>query len=169
MSNDPTNVNIDSVLQEHRVFPPPAEFSAKAHIKSPEEYDRIYAEAAADPAAFWGKIAKELYWFEPWTKVLEWEAPLAKWFVGGKINLSYNCLDRHVKEGRGDKIAILWEGEPGDTRTLTYKGLLAEVERFANVLKGLGIVKGDRVALYMGMVPELAIAMLACARIGAVH
>ncbi len=169
MSNDPTNVNIDSVLQEHRVFPPSAEFSAQAHIKSLEEYDRIYAEAAADPAAFWGKIAKELHWFEPWTNVLEWEAPLAKWFVGGKINLSYNCLDRHVKEGRGDRTAILWEGEPGDTRTFTYKELLADVERFSNVLKDLGIKKGDRVALYMGMVPELAIAMLACARIGAVH
>jgi acetyl-CoA synthetase len=157
------------MLQENRVFPPPAEFSAKAHIKSLEEYERIYAEAAADPEAFWGKIAQELHWFEPWTKVLEWEAPWAKWFVGGKINISYNCLDRHVASSRHDKIAILWEGEPGDTRTLTYAQLLAEVERFANALKDLGVVKGDRVAVYMGMVPELAIAMLACARIGAVH
>ena len=162
-------VNIDSMLQENRVFPPSAEFSAKAHIKSLEEYERIYAEAAADPEAFWGNIAKELHWFKPWTKVLEWDAPWAKWFVGGKINLSYNCLDRHVASSRRDKVAILWEGEPGDTRTFTYVQLLAEVERFASALKGLGVAKGDRVAVYMGMVPELAIAMLACARIGAVH
>jgi acetyl-CoA synthetase len=171
MANIPSvhGVNIDSMLQEHRIFPPSAEFSAKAHIKSLEEYERIYAEAAEDPEAFWGKIAKELHWFEPWTKVLEWDAPWAKWFVGGKINLSYNCLDRHAASSRRDKIAILWEGEPGDTRTLTYAQLLSEVERFANALKDLGVVKGDRVAVYMGMVPELAIAMLACARIGAVH
>ena len=171
MANEPLahGVNIDSMLQENRVFPPSAEFSAKAHIKSLEEYKRIYAEAAEDPEAFWGKIAQELHWFKPWTKVLEWDAPWAKWFVDGKINLSYNCLDRHVASSRRDKIAILWEGEPGDTRSLTYAQLLAEVERFANVLKGLGVVKGDRVTLYMGMVPELAIAMLACARIGAVH
>ena len=171
MANEPLTygVNIDSMLQEHRVFPPPAEFSAKAHIKSLEEYERIYAEAAQDPEAFWGKIAQELHWFEPWTKVLEWDAPWAKWFVGGKLNLSYNCLDRHVASDRRDKIAIQWEGEPGDTRTLTYTELLAEVELFANALKDLGVVKGDRVVCYMGMVPELAIAMLACARIGAVH
>jgi acetyl-CoA synthetase len=162
-------VNIDSVLQENRVFQPPAEFSAKAHIKSLEEYERIYAAAAADPEAFWANIAKELHWFEPWTKTLDWNAPWAKWFVGGKINISYNCLDRHVASERRNKTAILWEGEPGDERALTYAQLLAEVERFANVLKGLGVVKGDRVTLYMGMVPELAIAMLACARIGAVH
>ena len=162
-------VNIDSMLQENRLFAPSAEFSAKAHIKSLEEYERIYAEAAADPEAFWGKIAKELHWFAPWTKVLEFDAPWAKWFVGGKINLSYNCLDRHANSARRDKIAILWEGEPGDTRTLTYAQLLAEVELFANALKGLGVVKGDRVALYMGMVPEIAIAKLACARFGAVH
>jgi acetyl-CoA synthetase len=171
MANEPLahGVNIDSMLQENRVFPPSAEFSAKAHIKSLEEYERIYAEAAADPEAFWAGIAKQLHWFEPWTKVLEWDAPWAKWFVGGKINLSYNCLDRHVIAGHGEKIAFYWEGEPGDTRTLTYSQMLADVEVFANVLKGLGVVKGDRVTLYMGMVPELAIAMLACARIGAVH
>ena len=171
MANTPLvhGVNIDSMLQEHRVFPPPAEFSAKAHIKSLAEYERIYAEAAQNPEAFWGKIAQELHWFEPWTKVLEWNAPWAKWFVGGKINLSYNCLDRHANSSRRDKVAILWEGEPGDTRTLTYAQLLAEVERFANALKDIGVGKGDRVAVYMGMVPELAIAMLACARIGAVH
>ncbi len=171
MANEPLayGVNIDSLLHENRVFPPPAEFSAKAHIKSLEEYKRLYAEAAEDPEAFWGKIAGELHWFEPWTKVLEWDAPWAKWFTGGKINLSYNCLDRHVASSRRDKTAILWEGEPGDTRTLTYAQLLAEVELFANVLKGLGVGKGERVTIYMGMVPELAIAMLACARIGAVH
>ncbi len=171
MANQPVThgVNIDSLLHEDRVFPPPAEFSAKAHIKSLEEYERINAQAAGDPEVFWGTIARELHWFEPWTKVLEWDAPWAKWFSGGKINLSYNCLDRHAASSRCDKIAILWEGEPGDMRSLTYAQLLAEVERFANALKGLGVVKGDRVAIYMGMVPELAIAMLACARIGAVH
>ncbi|HVJ05748.1 MAG TPA: acetate--CoA ligase [Candidatus Saccharimonadales bacterium] len=162
-------VNIDSMLQEHRVFPPSEEFSANAHIKSLDEYKRTYAEAAENPEAFWGKIAEELHWFKPWTKVLEWDAPWAKWFVDGKCNISYNCLDRHAASSRRDKIAILWEGEPGDTRTLTYAQLLAEVERFASALKELGVHKGDRVALYMGMVPELAIAMLACARIGAVH
>ncbi len=162
-------VNIDSVLQENRVFQPPAEFAAKAQIKSLEEYDRLFKEAETDPDTFWSRIASELHWFQPWTKVLEWDAPWAKWFVGGKTNLSYNCLDRNITAGRRDKIAFLWEGEPGDTRTLTYGELLAEVERFANALKDLGIGKGDRVAIYMGMVPELAIAMLACARIGAVH
>ena len=162
-------VNIDSVLQENRVFQPPAEFAAKAQIKSLEEYDRLFKEAETDPDTFWSRIASELHWFKPWTKVLEWDAPWAKWFVGGKINLSYNCLDRNITAGRRDKIAFLWEGEPGDTRTLTYGELLAEVERFSNALKDLGIGKGDRVAIYMGMVPELAIALLACARIGAVH
>jgi acetyl-CoA synthetase len=171
MANEPLahGVNIDSMLQENRVFPPSAEFSAKAHIKSLEEYERIYKEAAEDPEAFWSKIAHELHWFKPWTKVLGWDAPWAKWFVDGKINISYNCLDRHAASERRDKIAILWEGEPGDARTITYAQLLAEVELFANALKGLGVTKGDRVTLYMGMVPELAVAMLACARIGAVH
>ena len=171
MANQPLThgVNIDSLLHENRIFHPPEEFSAKAHIKNLEEFKRIDAEAAEDPEAFWGKIAGELHWFEPWTKVLEWDAPWAKWFSGGKINLSYNCLDRHAASSRRDKVAFLWEGEPGDTRSLTYAQLLAEVERFANVLKSLGVVKGDRVAIYMGMVPELAVAMLACARIGAVH
>jgi acetyl-CoA synthetase len=164
-----TGVNIDSVLQEKRIFQPPDAFSREAHIGSQEEYERLYAEAASDPDAFWGRIASELHWFQPWEKVLEWEAPWAKWFVGGRTNLSYNCLDRQIAAGRGDKVAILWEGEPGDERRITYRELLGEVERFANVLKGLGVIKGDRVALYMGMVPELAIAMLACARIGAVH
>jgi acetyl-CoA synthetase len=171
MANEPLahGVNIDSMLQEHRIFPPSAEFSAKAHIGSLEEYERLFAEAAADPETFWARIASELHWFEPWSKVLEWDAPWAKWFVNGKMNLSYNCLDRNIALGRRDKIAYYWEGEPGDTRTLTYGELLAEVERFANALKGLGVEKGNRITIYMGMVPELAIAMLACARIGAVH
>ena len=171
MANTPvtSQVNIDSILQESRVFPPSAEFSAKSHIKSLEEYERIYNEAKADPEKFWGGVAEQLHWFKKWDKVLEWNAPWAKWFVGGQINLSYNCLDRHVQSWRRNKAALIWEGEPGDTRTLTYQQLLIEVQKFANVLKGLGIKKGDRVAIYMGMVPELPVAMLACARIGAVH
>jgi acetyl-CoA synthetase len=171
MANTPamSQANIDSILQETRVFPPSPEFSAKAHVKSLEEYERIYKEAKDNPEKFWGGIAEELHWFKKWDKVLEWNAPWAKWFVGGEINLSYNCLDRHVKTWRRNKAALIWEGEPGDTRTLTYQQLLIEVQKFANVLKGLGIKKGDRVAIYMGMVPELPVAMLACARIGAVH
>ena len=164
-----SQVNIDSILQETRVFPPSPEFSSKAHIKSLEEYERIYKEAKDNPEKFWAGVAEELHWFKKWDKVLEWNAPWAKWFVGGQINLSYNCLDRHVQTWRRNKAAIIWEGEPGDTRTLTYQQLLTEVKKFANVLKGLGIKKGDRVAIYMGMVPELPVAMLACARIGAVH
>jgi len=164
-----SQVNIDSILQETRVFPPSPEFSSKAHIKSLEEYERIYKEAKDNPEKFWAGVAEELHWFKKWDKVLEWNAPWAKWFVGGQINLSYNCLDRHVQTWRRNKAAIIWEGEPGDTRTLTYQQLLTEVQKFANVLKGLGIKKGDRVAIYMGMVPELPVAMLACARIGAVH
>jgi acetyl-CoA synthetase len=161
--------NIDSVLTEKRSFPPPPEFSKSAHIRSKEEYDKLCARAAADPEAFWADIARELHWFEPWTKVLEWNAPWAKWFLGGKINLSYNCLDRHVATWRKNKAAIIWEGEPGEVRTYTYQQLLTEVCKFANVLKSLGIKAGDRVAIYMGMCPELPVAMLACARIGAVH
>jgi acetyl-CoA synthetase len=162
-------VNIDSILQESRRFDPPKEFSERAHIKSREEYDRIYAESVQDPEKFWGGIASDLHWFKKWDKVLEWNVPWAKWFVGGEINLSYNCLDRHVRSWRRNKAAIVWEGEPGDSRTLTYQQLLVEVEKFSNVLKGLGVQKGDRVAIYMGMIPELPVAMLACARIGAVH
>jgi len=161
-------VNIDSTLHETRQFEPPKEFSERAHIKSREEYDRIYTESVNDPEKFWGGIASDLHWFKKWDKVLEWNVPWAKWFVGGQINLSYNCLDRHVQSWRRNKAAIIWEGEPGDSRTLTYQQLLVEVEKFSNVLKGLGVQKGDRVAIYMGMVPELPVAMLACARIGAV-
>jgi acetyl-CoA synthetase len=163
------STDIQSVLIEQRVFAPPSDFSSKAHIKSMADYERLYAEADRDPETFWSNIARELDWFEPWSKVLEWDAPWAKWFVGGKLNLSYNCLDRHVTTWRKNKAAIIWEGEPGEQRTLTYQQLLSEVSKCANVLKSLGVQKGDRVALYMGMTPELAIALLACARIGAPH
>ncbi|MFY9611509.1 MAG: acetate--CoA ligase [Blastocatellia bacterium] len=161
--------SIDSILKETRVFPPPTEFSRQAHIKSLEEYERLYAEAATHPEVFWARIASELHWFRPWDKVLEWQAPWAKWFVGGLTNISYNCLDRHVATWRRNKAALIWEGEPGEVRTLTYQQLLNEVSKFANVLKSLGVSKGDTVAIYMGMTPELPIAMLACARIGATH
>jgi acetyl-CoA synthetase len=161
---------IESILHEKRLFPPSSEFSSKAAIKSLDEYKKIYAEAAADPEAFWGKLAEtELHWFQKWDKVLDWSnPPFAKWFVNGKINLSYNCLDRHL-ETKGDKPAIIWEGEPGDSRVFTYKELHTEVCKFANVLKSQGVQTGDRVGIYMPMIPEAAIAMLACARIGAAH
>jgi acetyl-CoA synthetase len=164
-----TSPNIDSVLVERRTFDPPPEFSKRADVKSMEEYRRLYKAAETDPEKFWSDIARDLHWFEPWTKVLEWNLPWAKWFIGGKINLSYNCLDRHMSTARRTKTAIIWEGEPGEVRTLTYEQLLKEVCKLANALKSLGIKTGDRVALYMGLTPELAIAMLACARIGAVH
>src|SRR5579862_8363121 len=160
---------IDSVLNEQRIFEPPPEFRAASQIKSRAEYERLYQEAKDDPESFWDKIARELHWFKAWDRVLEWKLPFAKWFLGGELNLSYNCLDRHVATWRKNKAAILWEGEPGDSRTLTYQQLLREVAKCANVLKSLGVKKGDRVAIYMGMVPELPIAMLACARLGAAH
>jgi len=161
--------SIDSILNERRVFQPPPGFSEAAHIKSLAQYEQLYREAEEDPEKFWGQIASELHWFRKWDKVLEWDLPWAKWFVGGQINLSYNCLDRHVATWRRNKAAIIWEGEPGEVRTFTYQQLLIEVSKFANVLKQLGIQKGDTVAIYMGMTPELPIAMLACARIGAAH
>ncbi|MGI8741580.1 MAG: acetate--CoA ligase [Bryobacteraceae bacterium] len=164
-----SQVDIHSALNERRVFPCSEEFRSKAHIRTVEDYERLYKQAADDPEAFWAAIANELHWFKPWDRVLEWELPFAKWFVGGQMNISHNCLDRHVASGRKDKTAILWEGEPGDTRTLSYGQLLTEVCKFANVLKSLGVGKGDRVAIYMGMVPELPIALLACARLGAPH
>ncbi|MBX9652651.1 acetate--CoA ligase [bacterium] len=161
---------ITSVLKETRMFEPPAEFSRSAHVKSMEEYQKLWDFAKDHPEEFWEKEAKEhLTWFEPFDKVLEWNPPHAKWFLGGKINASYNCLDRHVKTWRKNKAAILWEGEPGDTRVLTYGDLHREVCKFSNAMKKLGIVKGDRVTIYMPMVPELVIAVLACARIGAAH
>lgn len=165
-SHDP---HLDSMLRENRVFPPPPEFAAKAHIKSLAEYEQLYKRSVEDPEGFWAEAARELHWFKPWDKVLEWNEPWAKWFVGGKINLCYNCVDRHALGNKRDKAAIVWEGEPGEVRRLTFGELYADVQRFANALKGLGIRKGDKVAIYMGMTPELAIAVLACARIGAVH
>lgn len=160
---------IVSVLTETRVFAPPPEFSQDAHVKSFKEYEKMYAEAEKNPEAFWAKQAEQLDWFKKWNKVLEWEEPHAKWFTGGKLNISYNCIDRHLKTWRKNKAAIIWEGEPGEIRTLTYLQLYRQVCKFANVMKKLGIQKGDRVALYMPLVPELAIAMLACSRIGATH
>jgi acetyl-CoA synthetase len=166
--------DLESTLREDRVFPPPPEFAAEAHIKSLAEYEALYARSIADPEAFWGEAASELHWFEKWNKVLDWNLPLAKWFVGGKTNLSYNCVDRHALGENAGKTALIWEAEPvvdgaSEVRKLTYAELHAEVQKFASALKSLGIQKGDRVAIYMGMTPELAIALLACARIGAVH
>jgi acetyl-CoA synthetase len=162
-------VDIESVLKEERVFEPSKEFSAQAHIKSFAEYERLYQQAQEDPDGFWASMAKELDWFKPWEKVLEWTPPFAKWFVGGRTNIAHNCLDRHLTTARKNKAAIIWEGESGDERILTYQALYREVCKFANVLKNIGVKTGDRVAIYMPMVPELPIAMLACARIGATH
>jgi acetyl-CoA synthetase len=165
----PDGTNMESLLRENRVFPSPAEFAAKAHIKSLAEYEAMYRHSIDDPEAFWAEAAGELEWFSPWTSVLAGDISHATWFNGGKLNLSHNCVDRHAAGARRDKVALLWEGEPGEVRKLTYGELHEQVQRFANVLKGLGIQRGDRVAIYMGMTPELPIAMLACARIGAVH
>ncbi len=165
-----TDITIESVLQEDRTFEPPAELAAQAHVKSLAEYERLYEKAKQDPAAFWAELAEqELDWFKPWDKVLDWQPPFVKWFEGGKINITYNCLDRHLTTGRKNKAALIWEGEPGDTVTLTYAQLHREVCKMANVLKDMGVGKGDRVGIYMPMIPEAAIAMLACARIGAPH
>ena len=156
---------IETLLDEHRTFPPPAEFRRQAHVQDQSVYDR----ARADREGYWAGWARELEWIKPWDRVLEWKPPHAKWFLGGKLNVSANCLDRHVRAGKRDKIALIWEGEPGEVRRISYSDLLADVCRCANVLKSLGVKKGDRVAIYMPMVPEVAVAMLACARIGAVH
>jgi acetyl-CoA synthetase len=165
--------NITSVLTERRLFPPAATFSEKAHVQTLEQYRALYAESISAPETFWPRMADELSWFKKWDTLLEWSnPPFAKWFVGGKINISYNCLDRHLAKNGGsrdDKPAILFEGEPGDTRTLTYAQLHTEVCTFANVLKSHGIQLGDRIAIYMPMIPEAIIAMLACTRIGAAH
>ncbi len=163
------SLQIDSVLREQRVFPPPAEFQLRAHLKSMDDYRRLSEEARRDPDAYWGARGREeLFWKEPFKTVLEWKPPHARWFLEGKTNLAYNCLDRHLAT-RGDKVALLFEGEPGDRRSLTYRQLHAAVCRFANGLKSLGVGKGDRVGIYLPMVPEAAVAMLACARMGAVH
>ncbi len=161
--------NIESLQHEDRVFPPPTAFSENAHIESMEELEKLRAEASADPEGFWARMAEELHWFKKWDTVLNWQPPHAEWFVGGKINVAYNCLDRHLTSARRNKAALIWEGEPGDQRTLTYQQLHSEVCRFANVLRENGVEQGDRVALYLPLIPELAIAMLACARLGATH
>ena len=161
---EPTG-SIDALLQEERSFPPPPAFAAAANLSDPAIYDR----AAQDPAAFWAGLAEELHWFQKWDSVLDWQPPFAQWFVGGKLNAAYNCLDRHIAAGRRNKAAIVWEGEPGDWKVYTYFDLYREVCQFANGLKSLGVGKGDRVTIYLPMTPELPIAMLACARIGAPH
>ncbi|MDB5108529.1 MAG: acetate--CoA ligase [Candidatus Binatus sp.] len=166
-SNEPSG--IDSVLNEARKFPPSPEFSARAWVKSREEYDALYQRAEKHPEGFWAECARNLHWFKPFEKVLEWKFPFAKWFVGGTINAADNCLDRHLEGPRRNKAALIWEGEPGDSRVLTYQMLADEVAKCANALKSLGVQDGDRVAIYMPLVPEAAIAMLACARIGAIH
>ena len=160
-----SNPAIEDYFSEKRLFPPSPEFTAGAVVSD----DLLYEEADSDWQSFWAEQAANLEWIEPWDTVLEWNLPDAKWFVGGKLNVSANCLDRHVIAGAGDKVAFYWEGEPGDTRTITYSQLLADVQRFANVLKDLGVRRGDRVAIYMPMIPELPVTMLACARIGAPH
>jgi acetyl-CoA synthetase len=165
MADSPSRAEFSDLLREDRTFPPPAEFAARAVARD----ENLYAEAERDPEAFWARFAGELEWSKPWTKVLDWQPPHAKWFVGGAINASVNCLDRHVRGARRNKAALIWEGEPGDRRTLTYFDLYRQVSAFANVLKSLGVRKGDRVAIYLPLIPELAIAMLACARIGAIH
>src|SRR6266404_895650 len=184
-ANDKTT-SFDSILNEDRIFPCPKEFSKSAHIKSLAQYQKLYKESIRAPEKFWAKQAKaELVWFKPWKKVLQWKTPFAKWFVGGRLNVSFNCLDRHLDTPTANKAALIWEGEPAeaggrgqesgvrsqesDVRVLTYRQLHREVCRFANVLKRQGIKQGDRVIIYLPMVPEAAIAMLACTRIGAVH
>ena len=160
---------IESVLKESRRFEPNDEFQKNAKLSSVEEYQQLHRQSLEDPDAFWGDVANELHWFKKWDTVREWDEPFVKWFVGGKTNPSYNALDYQVEQGHGDKTAFYFEGEPGDTRELTYSDMLKEVSKFANVLKSQGIAKGDRVAIYMPMIPEAAVAMLACARIGATH
>ena len=174
MADSPTS--IDSIMVETRVFPPSLQFSEEAHIRSMEDYQRLYQESIADPQRFWGKAASELYWTQRWSKVLEWESPYAKWFVGGQTNAAVNCVDRQIELGRGNKVALLWEGEPGksddgagEVRRITYSQLAEMVAQFANGLRQQGIAKGDRVTIYMPMVPEAVVAMLACALIGAPH
>ncbi len=163
---DLSQATVATLLKEHRVFKPSDQFKLKANIKDPSIYD----QARQNPLAFWDEWANKLEWFKKWDTVLDWsEAPFAKWFVGGKLNASYNCLDRHIKAGRGQKTAIIWQGEPGDEKYLSYEEVYAEVNKLANVIKSLGVKKGDRVAIYLPMIPEAVFAMLACARIGAVH
>src|SRR6476661_4555275 len=158
------NDQIDTLLSEQRRFPPPRNFAARAHAT-----ESLYQEAERDWKHFWEDQARALEWVAPWSRVLDWKLPHAQWFVGGKLNASANCLDRHLSGPRRNKAALIWEGEPGDRRVLTYWDLAREVRRCANALRSLGIHRGDRVAIYLPMVPEAVVAMLACARIGAVH
>mgnify|MGYP000911227860 CR=1 FL=1 len=157
---------LENLLHENRTFPPSAEFAAQANAKA-----EMYDQAAADRLGFWDEQARRLHWETPWEQTLDWsEAPFAKWFVGGTLNVAYNCVDRHVTAGRGDKVAIHWVGEPeGEARDITYAQLQDEVCQAANALTAMGVKKGDRVAIYMPMIPETAVAMLACARLGAPH
>jgi acetyl-CoA synthetase len=166
MSGEKTIV---SMLQETRVFPPPKELSKNAYVKNMNEYKKLWERSIKDPEGFWADMAANVEWHKKWDKVLEGKFPDGKWYVGGKLNVSYNCLDKQIKAGRKDKVGLLWVGEPGDDRKLTYGQLYEHVTKFANVLKSYGIKKGDRVAIYLPMIPELPMAMLACARIGAVH
>jgi len=169
MTRDQDGGSITSVLQETRIFPPPKAFASQAHIASMAEYETLWNRAKDDPEGFWGEQAKLLAWDSDWTKVLDWQPPFAKWFVGGKLNAAYNCIDRHCTGPSKNKAALVWEGEPGDRRVLRYQDLLREVSKFANVLKSLGVKQGDVVAVYMPLIPELVITLLACARIGAPH
>src|SRR5581483_8183888 len=161
-----SEATIEAYYLEDRTFPPPEDFRRNALVSD----ESLHKEAETDWEGFWARQARELLtWFDDFDTVLEWDLPFSKWFIGGTLNVSYNCLDRHVEAGRGDKVAFHWEGEPGDTRTITYAQLLDEVQKFANVLKGLGVQRGDRVNIYMPMIAELPVAMLACTRIGAPH
>ena len=168
MTSNPTSSNIDNVLHETRVIAPPADFAAAAKIGR-KEYERRYRQSLDDPDTFWTEVASELTWMKPWTQVLDWQEPHARWFVDAQTNIAYNALDRQIELGRGDKRALIWEGEDGQTRTFTYSELLSEVKKAANVLLSLGVQVGDRVTIYLPLIPEAAIAMLACARIGAAH
>ena len=167
-----SNESIDVLSTEKRTFPPAKEFSGKAHIKSLEEYEKLYKRSVDDPDGFWAEMAeKQLSWYKKWDKVSDWDfhKPYIKWFVGGKLNAAYNCLDRFMNTPTRNKAAIIWEADDGTYKTYTYQQLFYEVNRFANVLKKYGVVKGDRVTIYLPMIPELVISMLACARIGAIH
>ena len=157
-------------MSQEAIYPPNPDFTGKAHVSGIDARHALYEQAKNEPDAFWGKLAEEeVHWFQKWSQVFEWNPPFVKWFVGGKTNVSYNCLDRHATGPRKDKVAILWEGEPGDTRAITYAELHRLVQRFANVLVARGLKTGDRAIIYMPMIPELPIAMLACARLGIPH
>jgi acetyl-CoA synthetase len=169
MAGNESTHDIESILREGRKFSPSREFTRNAWVKGEAEYDELYRRAEQDPEGFWAERARQLDWFKPFNQVLEWKFPFSKWFLGGELNACYNCVDRHLKGARRNKAALIWEGEPGDSRVLTYQMLASEVARCANALRHLGVQQGDRVAIYMPLVPEAPIAMLACARIGAIH